>query len=58
MKLELQKHIDNITSRHDLIDALLNIFRKLEVISNKKKGSSKFKLFTIIASENKQVQND
>ena len=54
MKLELQKHIENITFRQDHIDALQNIWRKLEVISNRKRVVQT----KIIASENKQVQKD
>ena len=54
MKLELQKHIENLTFRQDHIDALQNIWRKLEVISSRKRVVQT----KIIASENMQVQKD
>ena len=51
MKLELQKHIENITSRQDLIDAL----HLAEVGGHikQKNGSSNY-----LRLENKQVQNN
>ena len=36
MKLEKHKHIEKITSRQDLVDALQYIWRKFEVILNRK----------------------
>ena len=37
MKLEQQKHIEKITSRQDLDDVLQYIWRKFEVILNRKR---------------------
>ena len=37
MKLELHKHIEKITSRQDLVDVLQYIWRKFEVILNRKR---------------------
>ena len=37
MKLEQQKHIEKITSRQDLFDALQCIWQKFEVILNRKR---------------------
>ena len=37
MKLEQQKHIEKITSRQDLVDVLQYIWRKFEVILNRKR---------------------
>ena len=37
MKLEQQKHIEKITYRQDLVDALQYIWRKFEVILNRKR---------------------
>ena len=37
MKLEQQKRIEKITCRQDLVDALQYIWRKLEVILNRKR---------------------
>ena len=53
MKLELQKvkHIENITSHQDLTDALQNNWRKLEVISNRKRPFS-----DIIISKQNSIQ--
>ena len=39
MKLEQQKHIEKITSRQDLVDVLQYIWRKFEVILNRKRVS-------------------
>ena len=39
MKLEQKKHIKKITSRQDLVDALQYIWRKFEVILNRKRVS-------------------
>ena len=36
-KLEQQKHIEKITSRQDLVDVLQYIWRKFEVILNRKR---------------------
>ena len=37
MKLEQQKHIEKITSRQDLVDALKYIWQKFEVILNRRR---------------------
>ena len=37
MKLEQQKHIEKITSRQDLVEVLQYIWRKFEVILNRKR---------------------
>ena len=37
MKLEQHKHIEKITSRQDLVDVLQYIWRKSEVILNRKR---------------------
>ena len=42
MKLELQKHVENITSRQDLIAALQNIWRRIGGHVGQKKGSSNY----------------
>ena len=42
MKLEQQKHIEKITSRQDLVDVLQYIWRKFEVILNRKKVAQNY----------------
>ena len=56
MKLEQQKHIEKITSRQDIVNASQYIWRKFEVILNRRRVAQT--IFTIISPINWHVQND
>ena len=47
MKLEQQKHIEKITSRQDLVYVLQYIWRKFEVILNRKRVTQTIYVYII-----------